>query len=61
VACSPASAIHVTGPGALHRTAAGSGLIEAEFPIEPFAEHYCRITVVGQDGGRAWSNPIFFD
>ena len=61
VACTPASAIHITGPGALHRTAAGNGLTDAEFPIEPFAEHYCRITVVGQDGGRAWSNPIFFD
>ncbi|MDQ3654049.1 MAG: phosphotransferase [Chloroflexota bacterium] len=61
VSCSEASAVFITGPGSLHRTAVGDRLTGAEFPLEPFATSYCRVTIQGADGGRAWSNPIFFE
>jgi hypothetical protein len=57
----PATAIFATGPGALHRDVTVPGTTEARFEIEPFRNSYMRVTVIGLDGGKAWSNPIFFD
>lgn len=61
VECSPARAIFVTGAGAIHRDAYGDGITRAEFEVEPFLKSYARVTVLGSEGGKAWSNPIFFD
>lgn len=61
VECSPASTVFATGAGALHRDVGGQRITRAEFDVEPFTKSYARITVLGADGGKAWSNPIFFD
>lgn len=62
VRCSPASRIFVTGTGHLSATAYGEGVTEAELDISHFkASPYCRITVRDDKGGRAWSNPIWFE
>ncbi|MDQ2683259.1 MAG: CehA/McbA family metallohydrolase [Chloroflexota bacterium] len=61
VETSPARVIYATGAGAIHRDVMGGGITRAEFDIEPFVSSYARITVLGQDGGKAWSNAIFFD
>jgi hypothetical protein len=59
VACSPAAAIVLSGPPAKYATRTGDGVSECEFPLERFAGEHCRVTVVGADGKRAWSNPIW--
>ncbi len=61
VECSPASVVFATGAGAIHRDVQGAGITRAEFDVEPFLKSYARITVLGADGGKAWSNAIFFD
>lgn len=60
VRCSPASRIFVTGSGYHARTAWGNGIIEAELDITTMHSPYCRVTVRDSQGGRAWSNPIWF-
>jgi hypothetical protein len=37
----------------------GGSISEAEFDLTPFRGSYCRITVVGTEGKRAWSNPVW--
>jgi len=60
VRCSPASRILVTGGVPGKRVVAGSGLTSGVLPLDTFADSpYVRVTVVGDDGGRAWSNPIW--
>jgi hypothetical protein len=62
VACSPARAIAVTGRGARGAYLADlDGARAAELPLARFARSWCRVTVVGVDGGRAWTNPIWLD
>jgi hypothetical protein len=61
VRCSPAQSIFVTGKGSLARQAHGNGLRSAEFDLNGFDSPYCRITVRDANGGRAWSNPIWFN
>ena len=61
VRCSPASDIFVTGTGALSRMSRGSGLRSVEIGLEGFDSPYCRVTVRDAHGGRAWTNPIWFD
>lgn len=64
VASSPATAIMVTGKGGYKYKLAGGGepVDSARFPLEPIrAMGYCRVTVIGENGARAWSNPIWFD
>jgi hypothetical protein len=60
VRCSPASAVFVTGRGPLARHLHGTGLREAELNLKDFDSPYCRVTVRDANGGRAWSNPIWF-
>jgi hypothetical protein len=60
VECSPASTVFATGAGAVHRDVGGNRITAAGFDLEPFIATYARITVLGADGGKAWSNPIFF-
>ena len=61
VRCSAAERIFVTGKGAKAERVAGYGLVEAELDISKFTDSYCRVTVRDTAGGRAWSNPIWFD
>jgi hypothetical protein len=61
VRCSAAERIFVSGKGAKAVKKAGYGLVEAEFDISMFLDAYCRVTVRDTRGGRAWSNPIWFD
>jgi len=61
IECDPAHTVFATGPGAVHKTVTGSDLTWVAIPVEPFLDSYVRITVLGAAGGKAWSNPIFFD
>lgn len=61
VRCSPAASIHVGGRGSICRYRNGSDLVEAEFPLAPFADAFFRITIRDAAGNRAWSNPIWPD
>jgi hypothetical protein len=61
---SPAKAILATGRGGYkYKLAGAEGPIEsARFPLAPIKNMgYCRVTVIGENGARAWSNPIWFD
>lgn len=61
VACSPARAIILAGPRAHARSRYGDDVTAATFSLEGFAGSYCRVTVIDQQGRRAWSNPIWLD
>ncbi|CAN5804049.1 CehA/McbA family metallohydrolase [soil metagenome] len=61
VTSSPARAVFLTGPGSLSRHLRGDRLMGAAFPLEPFANSFCRVTVVDDWGRKAWSNPIWLD
>jgi hypothetical protein len=61
VACSPARSVFVTGRGSVGRHETREGITGCEFPLSPFADSYCRITVVDANGKRAWTNPIWLD
>jgi hypothetical protein len=61
IRCSPASSIFVTGKGARSTFLHGNGITQAEMNIRKMDEGYCRVTVRDAQGGRAWSNPIYFD
>ena len=61
VRCSPAARIFVTGARWAAQSVAGHGLTEAELSLQNFPSPYCRVTVRDERGGRAWSNPIWFD
>jgi hypothetical protein len=57
---SPASRILVTGGVPGKRLVAGKALTSGVLPLDPFANSpYIRVTVVGDGGGRAWSNPVW--
>jgi len=61
VECDPVDVVFATGAGALHRDITAPGTTTAAFEIAPFRESYMRITIIDANGGKAWSNPIFFD
>lgn len=62
VTCSPAEAIQVTGYGAWVERVSGHGLTYHEFDISKWRNlSYCRVTVINREGGRAWSNPVWFE
>ncbi len=61
IRCSPADSIFVTGKGARSVFKHGKGMIEAELDIRNLGSPYCRVTVRDRDGGRAWSNPVWFE
>jgi hypothetical protein len=62
VECDPAITILASGNGAKYRREHGTGLTQASFPLERYHQHgFVRITVIGEDGTRAWSNPIWLD
>lgn len=66
VSCTEARAIVLSGGGDRWQGAQqavappGSDLLtEATLPVGPFHGSYCRVTIVGPDGRRAWSNPLW--
>ncbi len=61
VRCSPASRVFVTGSTYHAASVYGNGITEAELPLDNFDSPYCRVTVRDSCGGRAWSNPIWFE
>jgi hypothetical protein len=62
VRCSPANAVFVTGHGSLSGKTLGSGILETEISIKHFTDSpFCRVTVRDEFGGRAWTNPIWFE
>jgi hypothetical protein len=60
IRCSAAQRIFLTGQGSAASTVFGNGICEVEFDIRKFDSPYCRVTVRDHQGGRAWSNPIWF-
>ena len=61
VHCSPADRIFVTGLGSKALSSGGYVNTQFEFNLQKFKSPYCRVTVRDPQGGRAWSNPIWFD
>ncbi|MGF7162427.1 hypothetical protein FHS85_004081 [Rhodoligotrophos appendicifer] len=62
IQCSPASGVVAVGQGYLMSTRFGTGLTRVSLPLEPLkASPWLRIIVIGADGKRAWSNPIWKD
>lgn len=61
VRCSPAEWVFATGKGPASVAAEGHGLMDVELNLEKFNSPYCRITVRDAHGGRAWTNPIWFE
>lgn len=61
VRCSPVDWVFVSGKGPASVTANGHGLTEVSLDISKFKSNYGRITVRDAMGGRAWSNPFWFD
>jgi predicted metal-dependent phosphoesterase TrpH len=61
VRCSPADWVMVTGKGPASVTANGHGVTEVVLDISKFKSDYGRVTVRDAMGGRAWSNPFWFD
>jgi histidinol phosphatase-like PHP family hydrolase len=61
VRCSPVERIWVTGITHVAVAAHGNGLIEAELDIRRFDSPYGRIVLRDARGGRAWTNPFWFE
>lgn len=64
VECDPAVQVFATGRGCRNVRVRGGDVTQAAFPLERFRERdggFIRITVVGEDGGRAWTHPIWLD
>lgn len=61
VACSPATTVHVTGPGPAKQSTYGTGIEQFSAPLALLRGGPIRVTVVDAAGKRAWSNPIWLD
>ena len=61
IRCSPASAIIVSGRGSRFDNVVGENVAEARFSVRRFDGSYFRVTVIDENGKRAWSNPIWLD
>lgn len=61
VACSPATALYLTGRGSIRQAYYGEALEEGTFSLARFRGDPCRVTVLDSAGKRAWSNPIWLD
>lgn len=60
VECSPATYIYLSGERAgVVRRASGAWLTEAEFDLRDVDSRWLRVTVRDEDGGRAWTNPVW--
>ena len=62
VACSPVETILVTSRGAKSLRQIEPRITGARFPVAEWRElGFLRVTVRDERGGRAWTNPIWFD
>ena len=62
IECSPAEVIIVSGEGSRSQRVMPGPVTGGTVSLAPFRRGgWCRVTVVGTDGGRAWSNPIWLD
>lgn len=60
VRCSPCESVFVSSKGSWAQQKHGHNLTEAEINIRRLEKPYCRVTVRDFNGGRAWTNPIWF-
>lgn len=64
VDCDPAVQVFATGRGSRNIRVRGGEITRAAFPLEAFRKRdggFVRVTVVGEDGGRAWTHPLWLD
>lgn len=61
VTCSPAERVLLTGIGHNSVSVNGRGITSARLKLSAFKSRYGRITVRDEVGGRAWTNPFWFD
>lgn len=62
VECDPAVQVFATGNGSRSRRIRGGDITQAAIPLASFQQGgFVRVTVVGEEGGRAWTNPIWLD
>jgi hypothetical protein len=59
--CSPVNSICVAGRAQRTYDTHGLGISCCEFPLDKFMDSYCRVTLIDENGKRAWSNPIWLD
>lgn len=59
VRSSPVSSIAVLGRGCRSPRQGGGGIEEFRTPLGPFRNHWFRVVLIGADGRRAWSNPVW--
>ncbi|MEM9899000.1 MAG: phosphotransferase, partial [Pseudomonadota bacterium] len=60
VTCSPAKAAVVQGYGCAATATHGESMTVIKVPLTRFAaSDWMRLTVVGHDGTRAWTNPVW--
>jgi hypothetical protein len=61
VSCSPAERVFVTGKGPAVVSLGCRGVTDVSLDLSEFASPYWRVTVRDARGGRAWTNPVWFD
>jgi len=61
VECSPAQAVFIGGRGSIKSFERGDGITRASFPIAPFQNSFCRVTVLDKHGKHAWTSPLWLD
>ena len=62
VKCSPARAVMLLGRGSKAVSELGQSMESATLPTDRVAKGgFGRVVVIGDDGRRAWSNPIWFE
>jgi len=60
VRCSPADRVFISGKGSKSMALTGHSDVLFTFDLAQFDSPYFRVTVRAANGGRAWSNPIWF-
>lgn len=60
VRCSPADWVFISGKGSKSLAVTGHSNVHFTFDLANFTSPYFRVTVRAANGGRAWSNPIWF-
>ena len=61
IECSPAKTVAVTGRGSKGEFRDGELLTQWHLPIKKFSNAYFRITVIDENGKRAWTNPVWLN
>ena len=61
VSCSPARHIMLSGQGYSAQSVHGDNISYAVFDLSDFDSPFFRITIMQNDGRKAWSNPYWFD